>query len=258
MLFGRSSRPPLPSFLVIGAQKAGTSALFKMLATHPELLAPEVKEQHFFDREEVFALGADHYRAQFPHPSGRRAHSFEATPSYLYLPQVPARIHAMLPEARLIAILREPVSRAYSAWNMFRSFAPEGPRGHLHDPRPFAQAVEDEMAGRTPNWVHHYLDRGLYSRQLERYHALFPRERLLVVRYTELKRDPASVLERVVRHTGLSPFTFAPATLHVRDNVRAYPEPLDPTLADHIRRWYGAERDALSTLLGPDMDLFDL
>ncbi len=251
-------RPRLrPSFLIIGAQKAGTSALFKMLAHHPQVLAPEVKELHFFDVDKTFKLGLRHYWRHYPRPGlfDRGMVTFEATPAYLFRPEPVQRIHEALPQVRMVAVLRDPVKRAYSAWNMFRDFKRNRTYGHLHDTRSFEQAVEEEMRGAEMRWEHRYLARGHYAEQLTRYFDVFGREPLLVLRYAELKKDPAGTLERVCAHVGLEPHTFDPSILKVRDNVRAYPEPLDPALAERLYRYFAPRSEELQKLLGPEWDL---
>lgn len=250
-------RPHLtPSFIIIGAQKAGTSALFKMLARHPQVLAPAVKEQHFFDNDANYARGFAHYRAQFPLvPIGGGKVTFEATPAYLFVERAATRLHAHLPEARLVAVLRDPVKRAYSAWNMFRDFANDPVHGHLHDDRSFAQAVEDELSGRDVPWEHRYLARGHYAGQLRRYFDLFGRDRVLVLPYRLLRDDPQRALDLVCAHTGLRPHTFDTAALRTRDNVRGYPEPLDASLADRLYAHFAPHAEALRELLGTDIDL---
>jgi len=250
-------RPRLvPSFIIIGAQKAGTSALFKMLARHPQVLAPAVKEQHFFDSDANYAKGFAHYRAQFPLvPRGGGKVSFEATPAYLFVERAAARLHTHLPEARLVAVLRDPVKRAYSAWNMFRDFANNPVHGHLHDARSFAQAVEDELSGRDVPWEHRYLARGHYAGQLRRYFDLFGRDRVLVVPYRDLRDDPQRVLDQVCALTGLEPHAFDPQALRTKDNVRGYPEALDPALAERLYAHFAPHMAELNTLLGITLTL---
>ena len=125
----------LPSFLVIGAQRAGTTTLFDQLLLHPDLHGPvggrgEVtwadKEIHFFD--ERFLLGPTWYRSFFPLTLQRRRArarggdvvAGEATPYYIFHPLVPERVAVTIPDIRLIAVLRDPVERAYSHYQMMR------------------------------------------------------------------------------------------------------------------------------------------
>lgn len=250
-------RPRLsPSFFIIGAQKAGTSALFTMLARHPDVLAPAVKEHSFFDNDAHYAKGIGAYLREFPlSPLRGGKVTFEATPDYLFFEAAPARLHAHFPNAPLVAVLRDPVKRAYSAWNMYRSFGPGSRYAHLHDPRPFVQAVEDELAGHTKEAAHLYLARGLYAEQVARYHRLFGKERLLVLSYKEFKSDPADVLRRVCSHVGLRPHVFGQEVLGARDNVRSYEAPLDAELAVRLYDWFAPHLAVLENRMGRPFDL---
>ena len=251
-------RPHLvPSFLIIGAQKAGTSALFKMLAQHPQVIAPNVKEQHFFDIEATYRKGIRHYRQRFPLVPlrGPRPVTFEATPAYLYVDRCAKRIRTHLPDAPLVVVLRDPVKRAFSAWNMFRSFGQQSSQAHLRDIRSFTHAVNDEMNGKLVRPEHRYLARGHYAEQLQRYFDLFDRERITIVKYPDLKNDPASVLDRVCAAVGLAPHHFNETTLQVKDNVRAYPEPMDPEVAEKLYAYFAPQMQELQRMLGPGWDL---
>src|SRR5256885_16741616 len=128
----------LVNFVIGGTQKGGTSALDSFLRQHPEICMPETrKELHYFDREKNFAKRPDHkkYHANFRPSPGQRVIG-EATPIYMYWNAAPSRIHAYNPEMKWILTLRNPVERAFSAWNMERN------RGA--DPLPFSEAIEKE------------------------------------------------------------------------------------------------------------------
>src|SRR5215208_8528317 len=101
---------PLPDFLILGAQKAGTTALYAYLRWHPQITGPSFKEVSFFDRH--YARGERWYRAHLP--MRRSSIVGEASPSYLFHPLAPERVAQMLPNARLVALLRNPVDRAFS------------------------------------------------------------------------------------------------------------------------------------------------
>jgi hypothetical protein len=153
----------LPDFLIIGAQRSGTSTLYQYIARHPDVRGAFRKEVHYFDI--YYERGLDWYRACFPF------HGFtgESSPSYLVHPEVPARVRAVLPEVKLIAILRNPVERAYSAYN--RNIR------RRRESRPFAEAVFSE----ADSLEFAYLERGRYAEQLERWLQHFRREQLLVL-----------------------------------------------------------------------------
>ena len=220
--FGRATAGwrPLPDFLVIGAQKAGTTALYAYLRWHPELTGPSWKEVSFFDRH--WWRGERWYRGQFPI---RRARMLvgEASPSYLFHPLAPERARAVVPNAKLVALLRDPVERAYSQYQHEVALGRE--------PLSFedALAAEEERTGgeverlvadprafSRPWWGHTYAARGLYAEQLERWLAFFPREQLLVLTTDELGERPAETYASVLAFLG--------ATQHELDD---YPRVFD-------------------------------
>src|SRR5690606_17337279 len=246
-----------PRFIIIGAQKAGTSALFRMLSKHPQLLPPTHKEIHFFNEAEAYAKGLPHYLSHFPvQPVRQRRYTFEATPAYLFHAESTApRIKQLLPKVTCIAILRDPVKRAYSAWNMFRDFRNDPQRVHLHDPRSFQQAVEDELAGRTEHIHHRYLARGHSAVQLAHFQAHFPPEQLLIRAYPELKRDAHAFVQDLCRHLGLPPMPNEGDWTKVRANTRPYPEKLDPGLAAELYLYFAPGTAKLKEVLGYEPDL---
>lgn len=187
----------LPNFLVIGARRAGTSLLHhKVLRTHPEIYVPvQRKETHYFDL--YYERGVEWYRSYFPsdEAAGRFRAIGEVTPDYLASEAAPGRIHQLLPECRLIAILRDPVEQAWSDYRHRR-------RAH-EERRDFATFIQDPATLRG----------GLYHRHLERYLALFRRESLLVLLYEELIRDPRRELGRLTAFLDVAMIWSDPAAL---------------------------------------------
>jgi hypothetical protein len=200
-------RPPgLPHFLVLGTQKGGTTTLQELLAGHPAVFLPACKEVHYFSLHAD--RGVDWYRARFAAARlGQRRG--EITPYYLFHPHAPARIRALLPRARLVALLRDPVERALSQY--FHAWR------HGFETLPLEQALAAEparLAGaeealRAPggqhlsHQKHSYLSRGRYTEQLRRYEALFPAEQLLVLRSEDLFADPEPTWRRIQAFLGL-------------------------------------------------------
>jgi hypothetical protein len=200
----------------MGAQKGGTTSLNDYLAAHPAVLTAVVKEVQYFHRR--YEKGPYWYRSRFPlvpqgalvrRRTGVRPAIGETSPDYLYDPRAPARVHAFDPGMKLIAVLRDPVERAFSHWRM------EVRRGT--EELSFEDAVdreESELAGeldrllRTEGYLDapfrmSYVARGRYAEQLERWLALFPREQLLVLTSDELLADPAEAMGRVWRFLDL-------------------------------------------------------
>jgi sulfotransferase family protein len=185
---GASSTVTLPSFLVIGAQRGGTTLLHRILDSHPEVYVPyRRKEIHFFDW--YFDRGIQWYSKFFPpsHEALRYRAIGEATPDYMFDPRVPGRIHATRPDCRFVLSLRNPIARAFS-WYRFclRS---------VNEQRPPDQFFLQEKQ---------CLQRGRYSEQLARYFALFPRDAFLILIYEELVADPRPQLEALANFLRLS------------------------------------------------------
>lgn len=164
--------------------RSGTTSLARALRAHPEVFVATGKEVRFFT--EHYGRGSDWYRARFTGADGSTAVG-EATPSYLPNPAVPERMAETVPEARLVAILRNPVDRAWSHYWMHRALGHEG--------RGFAEAIEAEPNGGS----FPYLGMGRYLEQLQRFSARFGRDRMLVLVFEDFVRDPASAFGRVCR-----------------------------------------------------------
>jgi hypothetical protein len=243
---------PLPDFLILGAQKAGTTALYAYLRWHPEITGPSFKEVSFFDRH--YAKGERWYRAHMP--VRRRSLVGEASPSYLFHPLAPERVAGLLPDARLIALLRNPVDRAFSHYQHEVALGRE--------PLSFEAAVdrEDErMQGeldrmlRDPSyfslawWNYTYVARGRYAEQLERWFASFPREQLLVLFTEELSADTARTYRRVLGFLGVGARDLES---YPRIFDRDYPGMHSVTRARLDKEFEGPNR-RLASLLGRDL-----
>jgi hypothetical protein len=193
-----------PDFLIIGAQRCGTTSLFDVLSRHPDIRGAKRKEVHYFDH--FFQNGPvwyDHFFGE--KKEGGRTLYGEATPMYLFHPHVPQRVHDHLPNVKLIVLLRDPVDRAYSHYMLERK------RGD--EPLPtFREAVmmEDERTLpeklkllREPDHVSHafkhhtYMQRGLYGEQLLRWTGLFPLDQFLILRSEDVFMDPRRHLAKV-------------------------------------------------------------
>jgi hypothetical protein len=197
------TRDVLPTFVVIGAMRSGSTSLFKHLQAHPQVFMPR-KEIHFFDTR--WDRGLEWYRTRFDRYAGQPAIG-EATPTYMADPVALDRLAEVIPLARLVAVLREPVERAYSHYWM------EHARGR--DPRTFEEAVDDELAGRPgPS---DYLARGRYAAQLDAVGARFPRSQLHVLLLDDLRDLPAEAYAGVCRFLDIDD-TFVPPRLDARVN----------------------------------------
>lgn len=213
---------PGPDFLVIGAARSGTTALYQYLAEHPGLFLTEPKEPHYFalagttpaftgpgDRETINRLAVpdreDYLRLyEAARPDQVRG---EASVSTMYHPAAVSLVREMNPAARLVCMLRDPVDRAFSAYGFMRTRGWE-PCGT------FEEALADEPRRIAEGWHHiwHYTAMSRYGEQLHHVLDVFPREQVLVLRHEDMAADPDAVLTRVYAHLGVPPVrrTVAP------------------------------------------------
>jgi Sulfotransferase family len=226
----------LPNFLIIGAMKSGTTSLYYYLKQHPQIYMSSIKEPNFFalegsnldfdgaeGKERIkrwikrdFVTNIEEYRALFRGAAGETAIG-EASPIYLYSPEASYRIRHYVPEAKLIAILRNPVERAYSA---FVYMSREG-REPLND---FSRALRAEEGRMRDNWewIWHYKHVGFYYSQLKRYFDVFDRDQIRVYLYEDLRAGIPRVLRDIFGFLEVDD-TFVPDT-SMRHNVSGTPK----------------------------------
>ena len=197
-------------FMIVGAQKCGTTALAHFLSRHPEIGMASPKEVHLFDSPDYSAdWTAEHiderYRPYFRHCTGATILG-EATPIYMFLPGIAPELERYNPDLKLIVLLHDPVERAISHYYMEKS------RDQEHRPLWLALLSEPLRLRRCPNALEHgsamrlwsYRRRGLYSVQLRNLYRYFDRDRVLVVRTRDLLRRHDTVLARVFAFLGVS------------------------------------------------------
>lgn len=253
----------LPDYLILGAQKAGTTSLHRYLEQHPCVAPAAVKEIHYFSLE--WSRGERWYRSHFPtvlrrartHRLGRILLSGEASPYYLSHPLAPRRAHQTVPGARLIVLLRNPVERAHSHYHHNVRFGVE-------DLPTLAEAVEREparMAGEHERLLadehfqsfhhrhHSYLARGVYVEQLRAWLEHFPSDQLLVLESGELLRCTPAVYRKVLDFLGLPPWEPRAYELHNQGPATT----LEPALRERLAAWFAPHNRALYELLGRDL-----
>ncbi|MDQ6660636.1 MAG: sulfotransferase domain-containing protein [Chloroflexota bacterium] len=255
----------LPDFLIIGTQRGGTTSLYNYLQDHPCIAPATTKEIHFFDRK--YKKGLRWYRGHFPttfekYSAQRRGRTFltgEATPSYLFHPHVSERVAKVLPHAKLIVLLRNPVDRAYSQY--FHVVK------HGFVTALFEEIIRDEterVAQERENMLqdeHYqsyayrhlsYLSRGEYVDQLQAWMKLFPREQFLILKSEDFYTDPADVFKQVLT------FLNVPETeLHMSKkgfkqyNNNEYAK-MDPALRKRLIEYFEPYNARLYEFLGVD------
>lgn len=260
----RAGAGVLPDFIIVGVQKGGTTSLFQYLAEHPQVFAATTKELHYFDKG--FQRGPSWYRRQFPsgpqvsrqeQAIGKRVVTGESSPYYMFHPHAPRRMAELVPEAKLIALLRDPVKRAISHYHHevrlgFETLSIE-------------EAVDQEQArlsGETDRMIadeslpsfahqhHSYVSRGIYVDQLEHLRRYYPEEQLLVLGSEEFFADVQGTLDRVTEYLGLDPFTLAKAgarnkgtyeekNVAIEARLREFYRPHNARLFENLGREFG-------------------
>ena len=232
-----------PNFFLVGAAKAGTTSIYTYLSQHPKVFFPAIKEPHFFTqvrpaRQQRFLIEAitkrSAYLRLYVHATSYSVIG-DASPSYLWHPEVPQRIRAEVPEAKIAVVLRDPVERAYSHYLMdYR----EGVQS-----KSFYQALLDDMNRHEKGWGISYLyfELGLYAEQLQRYLETFKPERVKVLMFDDFRRDAMAVLREIAGFLGLDPNPLAHVDTSQKYNSYAAPR------NQYLRRVAGAK---FSRMLG--------
>ncbi len=261
-----SSRPG-PELLIVGAKRGGTTSLWRYLIEHPGVLptfprAEKIKGVYYFD--ENFAKGERWYRSHFPttwrrkqvaRSLGYEPVTMEASPYYLFHPLAPQRARDLLPDTQVVAVLRNPIERAFSHWKERRN--------HTED-LPFAEAIaleEERTAGEEakiladPTYISFahrhqtYVAQGCYAPMLERWFAAFPRDQITVLPAEEFYADPQSLLDELCDRVGLPARRL--------ENVEPFnAEPsadMDPAIRARLAERLAPEIDAVERLLGRPM-----
>ncbi len=243
----------LPGFIVFGAMKSGTTSLLHYLSQHPHVFASYKKEVHFFDLN--YRQGVEWYRSFFPlrRTLGPGDAAGEASPLYIFHPPAPERIHRLLPEVRLVALLRNPVERAISQY-----FHEVRKGRETLDPMEALAREEERMRPalqradfNSTEFIHcSYKSRGRYAEQIARYLEFFPREQLLVRSSEQFFREPSRVLDEVFRFIGVDA-DFRARDLEPR-NVSSNRTRVDDRVYSYLNEYYRDENETLQNLLGLD------
>lgn len=247
----------LPNFLIIGAQKSGTTSLYLYLTKHPNIIPAAKKEIHYFDLNSKKT--ESWYRAFFP----REAEMFngritgEASPQYMFIPGVLPRLKALLPNVKIIIILRNPVTRAYSHYQHQLRMGRETIS--------FEEAIEAESSRILPgykrmmadedyvdySYMHFsYLERGKYYDQVLTCFNHFKKENILIIQSEKFNRNPKEEYDKIISFLGLSP--------HPIDFPKKYKEfkypPMNETTRQKLNQFFEPYNEKLFELIGEQFD----
>ncbi len=242
----------LPTAVIVGDQKAGTTQLYAYMVKHPRCLGAAEKEVNYFSKHAHRSVAW--YRSRFPWRRRvwrRRAQVLEASPSYLATPSALRKMGQVLPNARVVVLLRDPVSRAFSHYQHWKT-------RHMES-RSFEEVVEEEICANTfpAKWgvaldencprMWGYVARGYYALQLELLYKVYRRNRVLVIDSSSLFADTAAVCNRVFSYLGLEDFDVEPTKVY---NRGFYRETIHPRVAERLREHYRPYDAMLAEILG--------
>jgi len=257
-----ASMRELPDFLIIGAQKCGTTSLYNYLIQHPSISPSFEKEVRYFNNH--YEKGVNWYRAHFPtkmHSAlmswrhGTRQLTGEGEPSYLPNPVAPQRVLDLRPDARLIVMLRNPVDRAYSHYQ-HRFTRNRETRAFEEVVRTDKETLKDGWDGlpkgdfkRLGNFHYSYLPRGFYVNQIEAWMAVFPKEQFLFIKAEDFFADRQNVFDDVLSFLRLPGYRLEQSKRH---NMGSYTQPMSIELREDLLEYFRPHNQRLQETLGWD------
>lgn len=260
-----------PDFLIIGTQKSATTTLFYFLNSHPKLAGSWPKELHYFSKYRYLGKDIEWYRKHFTSLK-KEPLFFEASPNYIYYESVAQELNRNFPTIKLILILRNPINRAFSAWNMYREhfingnlhkrLAPRYPgsenlmyknltEGRITYPT-FTESIkiECDLINRGEPSGLNFLRKGLYYDQISAYYKYFPREQLFILGMKDLVSDPKTSIRQILNFLNINePNEWVPPALKTK-NKRNYSTKLDDADKDFLNEFYKVPNQKLADLLG--------
>lgn len=241
----------MPEFLIIGAQKGGTTSLYDYLIQHPQIISAFRKEIHYFDKN--YEKGMNWYNSFFPLIE-KKGISGEASPFYLYHKLVPQRIKSDLNNVRLIVLLRDPVQRAFSHYKM------EKRRGiekfsfvdALEAEETRLKLGEEKLESGLYSYNHQYfsyLDRGNYAVQLQRWFEYFDKDNILILNSESFFKDPGAIYNQVLTFLGLKSHNKVHFTPLNTDKTK---KKMSKDAEQYLKEYFKLKNQELYDLLGEE------
>lgn len=271
-LFLTAPQNSFPDFMIIGAQKAGTTALYEYLSMHPQIQPTKIKELHYFNCESQYKKGIKFYRSLFQLDTKSKL-TFDASPGYLNNVNAPQRIYEHNPKVKIIILLRDPVERAYSAWNMYKkryltnrnwffddwvSFCGDScftmlrrKDDHLFN---FLQYAMDEIELQNTSKSSAVLEapilsHGHYYDQIQRYLSFFDESQILILETSEMRISTVMCLKRIEAFLGVSGCVWE--TMNLTPVFEGeYSDLVDVTAKRYLCDYYASSNERLFELIG--------
>lgn len=248
----------LPDFIIAGTQKGGTASLYSYIIQHPQVIPSLKREIHYFDI--YYKKGILWYRGHFPSITKLRNKFFvtgESTPYYMFHPHAMKRLHSLLPDIKLIILLRDPVKRAISHYfhevrrdreplSMVDAFKNEEERIDAE----YKKMLSDEYYHSQIYQHYSYKKRGIYVEQMMACFEKFPSEQILVLKSEDFFSDPKNILKNVFIHLNIEP-DFVPPDLSPK-NVGNYTEEVPDHIVEYLRSYFAPHNDRLYAYLRRD------
>lgn len=200
---------PLPNFICVGAQKAGTSTLFDVLKQSPDIYFPEKKEIHFFEKPEQYEKGIEYYKSLFDKNYNKEKLIGEITPEYLFYNYVPQRIYNNLGPIKIIILLRNPILRSYSQFNFHKMYQAESLNSNFFNEIKKEKLKENVDLYDTWCTPTYYLSKSLYFNQVKRYIDVFGKDNVYVGIFEELFSKNELNLNPIFDFLGVPDFNYS-------------------------------------------------
>jgi len=260
-----------PDFLIIGAQKAGTTALYNYLTNHNYIQGSKIKEIHFFNSDDRYSKGLELYHSYFLDKEDKKILNFEASPSYLVNEKACERIYNYNKNIKIIVLLRNPIERAYSAWNMYvqryekninwffdnwankynqKSNFIQRDKDNIFD---FYKYIKEEIKyiHKEPNSIVEapVIIHGYYSTQIKRYYEKFPQKNILIIENQDLNYNTINELQRIENFLKIPNFNWN------KNNIKKifkgqYKQQIDNKSIKLLRELYDPHNQELFDLIG--------
>ncbi len=243
----------LPSFIIIGGLKCGSTSLYEYLCEHPKVERAQTKELFYFDK--FYEKGARWYQSNFEIKKKNKI-TGEASPHYIHHPQTPHRIKKDLPDVKLIAVLRNPVDRLFSHYkhNVRNGWEDLEMEAALAAEEGRLKAA-NEATGNNPNYrnfdalIFSYFTKGIYAEQLKRWYDIFPKNQILVLQSERLFDSPEATMQKTHKFLGLEHVS----AVYEKHNAAPSQKKIN-TMKDQITERYKEHNEALYDLIGERFD----